>query len=826
MSGKPLILLSLAALLAVGAGRPAVAPQEAPAAGQANPPAPAPATTIRKESNLVLVDAVVTDKKGNYIENLEAKDFALYDNDQQQTISSFTHGSGVAGPNAPASRRYMVLFFDNSTMDMADQARARRAATEFVNKTASSNRLMAVVEFTGVFHLVQNFTDNSDLLDRAVKGIQVAAVNPNAATPAMNATAASLTAMTGVAGIGEFSLAGVTADFGAYNLLFALRDVSKMLAPIPGRKSLILLSGGFPLNDEYMPELTATIDAANKANVAIYAMDVRGLFAANRPTPAPPVPGVPGVTTQLPEIVGLLQPEFPHYEGLLALLQHGGAPGGGMGGGMGGGGGRGGMGGGGMGGGGIGGGGRGGAGGGAGSGAGSGAGGSRGGAGGGTTTSTTGAGGTRGGTTGGNMRGGGTTGVGTRGGGGGGGSSVNNAFLNTLYANPNFQPNANIPPFPPLASINQDVLYALAHGTGGLTAFNTNDFTGALEKIAREMDEYYVLGYTPSNLAHDGSYHHVQLKVAQKGLDVRARNGYYDTKGADFLAGKPEGKALEARLESPQPGKAHVSALASYFYSEANVARVNLAASVPTSTLGFDKDKKDFHCDVNILGMAYRPDGSVAARFSDTRSLSFDKKGLKEFSQGDPYTYRTAFDIAPGSYKLKIVLTTGGTGFGKVEIPLVVKPYNGHQFGLSGIVLSDQIESLSDSAIDLDQALLEDQKPLVVGGKEVLPSPDNHFKAGGDVALYVEVYEPLLLLQKAPGVRIQYEVIDRKTNEAVLNSSPLAVDELGKPGSPVIPIGLSLHLNQAKAGDYLLEIRAIDAAGNNSGIETTEFALD
>ena len=90
----------------------------------------------------------------------------------------------------------------------------------------------------------------------------------------------------------------------------------------------------------------------------------------------------------------------------------------------------------------------------------------------------------------------------------------------------------------------------------------------------------------------------------------------------------------------------------------------------------------------------------------------------------------------------------------------------------------------------------------------------------------MEVYEPLLLSQKTPGVRIQYEVINRNTNEAVLNSSPMVVDELSKAGSPVIPIGLSLHLNEAKAGQYLLEIRAIDGAGNNSGIETTEFSLD
>ena len=40
--------------------------------------APPPGTaTIRTETRLVLVDAVVTDKKGNYIRDLEMKDFEV-----------------------------------------------------------------------------------------------------------------------------------------------------------------------------------------------------------------------------------------------------------------------------------------------------------------------------------------------------------------------------------------------------------------------------------------------------------------------------------------------------------------------------------------------------------------------------------------------------------------------------------------------------------------------------------------------------------------------------------------------------------------------------
>jgi len=54
------------------------APAPAPASKKPHPlrPQTSPAT-IKKESRLVLVDAVVTDKKGNYIRDLATKDFKI-----------------------------------------------------------------------------------------------------------------------------------------------------------------------------------------------------------------------------------------------------------------------------------------------------------------------------------------------------------------------------------------------------------------------------------------------------------------------------------------------------------------------------------------------------------------------------------------------------------------------------------------------------------------------------------------------------------------------------------------------------------------------------
>ena len=69
-------------------------------------------------------------------------------------------------------------------------------------------------------------------------------------------------------------------EYSNRNVLLALRSVARSLASIPGRKSLVWLSSGFPLTPDGEAEMTALINVCNKANVAVYALDVRGLAGA------------------------------------------------------------------------------------------------------------------------------------------------------------------------------------------------------------------------------------------------------------------------------------------------------------------------------------------------------------------------------------------------------------------------------------------------------------------------------------------------------------------------------------------------------------------
>jgi VWFA-related protein len=744
---------------------------------------------IKKESKLVLVDSVVTDKKGNYVRDLTQNDFKVFEDNKEQAVSSFSTGADVA-TQANGQRRYLILFFDNSTMAAPDQIQARSAAAKFIAANSGPDRLMAVVDFGGSLRIVQNFTANPDVLRAAVAGIKNSSVDPNAPAPDVPVAVAS----TGLPSFGS-SLGNAEADFGARSMLLAVRSLAKNLRAVPGRKMVVLFSGGFPLTQENQSELTATIDACNKANVAVYALDARGLVA--------PIPGGSArrsTTSGKTHAVSNHEParrasSRPHL--LLAAyptmaMPDPQRPGGGGGGG-------------GTGGGGTGGGGGGGRGGGGGTGGGGTGGGGKGGTGG-------------GGTGGGGKGGGGSSGGGTAGG------SRGNPVSNSNYNNsPYNQPRTIVPPFPASASTNQQILAALAEGTGGFTIFNTNDLLGGLERIGREQNEFYILGYVPADTP-EGSCHTLKVKLNRAGLNVRSRSGYCNTRSANVLEGKPLEKQLESHAAGSQTGSIHGALQTPYFYTAPETARVNLAMEIPADTFQFNKEKGKYHANLNVLGIAYRPDGTIGARFSDTVNVDLDKDEWKEFTKL-PYHYANQFDATSGAYKLTVVLSAGGDAFGKFESPLAIDAYDGKHFSLSGVALTNSAQRVNDIPSSLDSVLLEDRTPLVVKGMQIVPSGSNRFKRTDAVVLYTEIYEPLLTSATPPVVAMAYRIFERATNKEVFFTNILRADDFIQKGNPVIPVGMKVKVDDLKPGSYRLVMQAVDAAKNHAPDRTVDFDI-
>src|SRR5262249_35630010 len=431
-------------------------------------------------------------------------------------------------------------------------------------------------------------------------------------------------------------------------------------------------------------------------------------------------------------------------------------------------------------------------------------------------------GGPGGGTGGGGGGRGGTGGPGAGGGGRPGGAGGNTPFN---VNNPmNTQPRIIVPQFPPSASTNQQILAALDEGTGGFTIFNTNDLLGGLQKIGSEQNEFYVLGYAPPD-SPEGSCHTLKVKLNRGGLNIRSRSGYCVVKTSNALEGKPIEKQLEARATGTQAGSIQGRIQTPYFYTAPSVARVNLAMEFPSESFKFDKDKGKYHANLNVLGIAYRPDGSVGAKFSDTVALDLEKDEMKEFNKL-PYHYENQFDAAPGQYKLTVVLSGGGDTFGKFESPLLIDDYDGKRFSLGGIARANSAQKLTDSPTSVEAALAEDRTPLVVKGMQIFPSANNRFKKKDKVIVYTEVYEPLLVsAEQPPRVGIGYRILERGSGKQVFFTNVVPAEEFIQKGNPVIPVGLMVKVGDLTPGAYTLVMQAVDSANNKAPNRTIDFDI-
>jgi VWFA-related protein len=762
--------LLVLALAGVSRAQQTTAPDAQGAAAQTPVSAPN-GSVLRAESRVVRVDVIVTDKKGNYIHGLTARDFHVFDNNQEQPIVNFSYGTTMTSGGAP-ERRYLVLFFDDSTMELADQVRARDAAQKFIDANAGPDRVMAVVDFTGALRVIQNFTADATRLKEAAKNMKPSAVGPNGDSSLADTSLPMSTT--------EAAALRSESDFGIHTLLLGIRSLAKNLTNVPGRKSVVLFTEGFPLTSEAQAELTATISACNQANVAIYPLDVRGLIAA-----APSAPLFR--STELwrndgvkPHLVLASYP-IPLAAEPADPPQHGGGGGGG--------------------GGGHGGGGGGGVGGGGGTGGGAGGGGGHGGAPGGGSPGAPG--GSKGGSS----------------GGGGGMPVMPNPGMNPMQ--PGVDPSTIMPTMPETGETNQSVLYALAEGTGGFPIINDNDLLGGLSKIAHEQDEYYFLGYTPPEAA-EGTCHALKVKMDHGGTQVRARSGYCTAKSKDMLAGKPDGSSLEAHASSDDKGTIAGTLQAPFFYTSPNEARVNVAMEFPARSIDFSKDKGKYHADMKILGIAYRPDGSVAARFSDDVPFDMEKDEWKQLTQ-KPMHYSNQFEIAPGKYRLEVVLSAGGQGFGKFEAPLAIDPYDGKTFSVSSVALSNQLNAVQGLGGAVAADLLSDRTPLIANNIEIIPSPSNHFKKTDVVALYAQVYNPHLVDPNPPAFHVAFNIVDTKTGQVILGAHGIDVSSFVQKGSTVVPLGLKLPVDQLPPGSYRLDFQASDANGAHSAIRSVEF---
>lgn len=257
---------------------------------------------IRATTELVLVNVVARDKKGNLIRDLKREDFTVLEDGQKQQISSFDFENidelvlaAQTMPTATAAesgaptvetgakpqatidardRRLILLFFDFSAMEVDQIDRAVDAAKKYVNAKMQPADLIAIVSLSTNMRLDLDFTDDKS----KVLGVLTSYNSGSGRGFDSGATGSS-------EGAAETSGA-FTADDTDYNTfsadrkLLALQSIIQAVGKLPQKKSLIYFSNGISQSGvDNQSALRAATAAAVKSNVSIYPLDVRGLQA-------------------------------------------------------------------------------------------------------------------------------------------------------------------------------------------------------------------------------------------------------------------------------------------------------------------------------------------------------------------------------------------------------------------------------------------------------------------------------------------------------------------------------------------------------------------
>jgi VWFA-related protein len=229
-------------------------------------------STIRSTTRLVQVSVVALDNHGNPITGLTKGDFTLSDQGTPQTIAVFSAETPASStPSHPLptnifTNRYelkgqdpgavTVILFDALNSSAEDQSYARKQILKFL-QTLKPQDHVAIYALTTKLLILHDFTQDSGALVDAVRKFSPQEI------AAFDASTQGFIDLVGISGDPDWAASpnnfqanlnnanGAIADQNLVNRVIstasALEAIANHVAVIPGRKSLVWVSGGFPL---------------------------------------------------------------------------------------------------------------------------------------------------------------------------------------------------------------------------------------------------------------------------------------------------------------------------------------------------------------------------------------------------------------------------------------------------------------------------------------------------------------------------------------------------------------------------------------------------
>jgi VWFA-related protein len=263
---------------------------------------------VRITTNLVQVDAVVTDSHGKVVTDLKPEEIKILEDGRQQKITNFSYNvtetptaparrekSAATDKNAPPLpparlkledvRRTIAIVVDDLGLSFESMHFVRRALKKFVDEQMQSGDLVAIIRTGGGMGALQQFTSDKRQLYAAIERVKWNAGGRGGVSPFAPLEPPTPGTMGAQMDEKNEELNQFREDMFSVGTLGAVSYVVKGLRELPGRKSILLLSDGFRIynrddttrNYLAMEKLRRLIDEAGRASVVIYTMNATGL---------------------------------------------------------------------------------------------------------------------------------------------------------------------------------------------------------------------------------------------------------------------------------------------------------------------------------------------------------------------------------------------------------------------------------------------------------------------------------------------------------------------------------------------------------------------
>ena len=262
---------------------------------------------LRATTRLVELSVIVRDKNDQLVSGLKKSDFEVLDNGARQDIQIFSVTTNeplsrlpaALSPNTYTNRmpgigdapsNITVLLLDALNTPFSDQAFANQRLLKFLEALQPHDRI-AIYSLTQRLRMLHDFTSDASSLIAALKGYkgQLSELD-DSEVPDLGYAGSPMATLL------SRDLSQEEAERNLSNrielTLQAMTEIAKHLAPLPGRKNLIWVSGSFPLSSAYIQmnaahgqlvfakQLATTAEALANDALVIYPVDARGLIAS------------------------------------------------------------------------------------------------------------------------------------------------------------------------------------------------------------------------------------------------------------------------------------------------------------------------------------------------------------------------------------------------------------------------------------------------------------------------------------------------------------------------------------------------------------------